>query len=258
MGYNKELRKNFGRKYAEAKFDDNYLPTIGIDMTTHRISVNNTQTKLIIADVAGEDSFGKLRPNYYRGSSGGIIVYDYNEKEQDQNQVEGYYKEFRQKVDDSRIPVAIVGSKINTKTQKTRSKKVKTINTHYYEIDTTKKAEVTSIYVELAEVVINKSILKSWEIEKIDPAILQAQVADRVKKCSIINYWEEKTLGYCNYNCDEIPKSFIETYNERSKEKFKLFPKIHLNQCLFSCPLFSLLVDKERVKKFQQNLEKKI
>ena len=114
MGSNKELRENFGRKYAEDKFDGNYLPTLGVDVTTQRISVNKTHIKLIIVDTAGEEFFGKLRPNYYRGSSGGIIAYESNEEKPEQNQVERFYKEFRQKVDDSRVPVAIVKSSLKS------------------------------------------------------------------------------------------------------------------------------------------------
>jgi len=257
MGSSKKLREDFGRKYAIGRFSNNYQRTLGLDMSTHEISLQNGQVKLIVMDAAGEETFGKLRLMYYRRSSGGVIVYDCNKEKFEQKQVNEFHIEFRRELDDSRVPVAIVGSKINAKPQKTRSKKVETINTHYYEIDSTKKEEITRIYVELADVVINKSILEYWEIEKIDPAILPPQLIARVRKCSIINYWDEKTLGYCSYNCDDIPKTFIKTYNEKSKEKFKLFPQVHLNQCLFSCPLFSILVDLEQVNKFQNYLRDK-
>ncbi len=69
------------RKFAAGKFDGNYLPTLGVDITTKKIMINKTQTKLIIVDTAGQEFFGKLRPNYYRGASGALIFCNiYNRK----------------------------------------------------------------------------------------------------------------------------------------------------------------------------------
>ncbi|MHA1978440.1 MAG: Rab family GTPase [Candidatus Hodarchaeales archaeon] len=70
----------FIRKFAETKFDSNYLPTLGVDITTKKICFNNTQIKLILVDTAGQEFFGKLRPSYYRGASAGLIFCNINDR----------------------------------------------------------------------------------------------------------------------------------------------------------------------------------
>jgi small GTP-binding protein len=83
----------FIRKFAENKFDTNYLPTLGVDITTKKICLNNTQIKLILVDTAGQEFFGKLRPSYYRGASAVLIFCNIN----DRNSIEAipnWLKEF--------------------------------------------------------------------------------------------------------------------------------------------------------------------
>jgi len=60
-------------QFAEGKFETNYMPTLGADITTKKIQVNRHSIKLILVDTAGEEFFGKLRPSYYRGASGALI-----------------------------------------------------------------------------------------------------------------------------------------------------------------------------------------
>jgi Ras-related protein Rab-35 len=61
------------RKYSEDKFDGNYLPTLGVDITTKKTTIKGNRIKIIIVDTAGQEFFGKLRPSYYRGASGALI-----------------------------------------------------------------------------------------------------------------------------------------------------------------------------------------
>lgn len=64
------------RKFAEDKFTRNYLPTLGVDITTKKVEVDNKTVKLILVDTAGQEFFGKLRPNYYKGASGALIFFN--------------------------------------------------------------------------------------------------------------------------------------------------------------------------------------
>ncbi len=89
-----KLQTAFMRGFAEDKFDGNYLPTLGVDITTKKISVKDRQTKLILVDTAGQEFFGKLRPNYYRGASGVIILFDKGDYKSFTD-VPNWLKEFR-------------------------------------------------------------------------------------------------------------------------------------------------------------------
>ncbi|MHA1995861.1 MAG: Rab family GTPase [Candidatus Hodarchaeales archaeon] len=98
----------FIRKFAEGKFDTNYLPTLGVDITTKKICFNNTQIKLILVDTAGQEFFGKLRPSYYRGASAGLIfcnIYDRNSIETIPNWLTEFRKFFSPQ---AAIPMGIV------------------------------------------------------------------------------------------------------------------------------------------------------
>ncbi|MFX1283799.1 MAG: Rab family GTPase [Promethearchaeota archaeon] len=68
------------RGYSEGKFTTDYLPTLGVDITTKQIKIDDNQIKLIIVDTAGEKFFGKLRPSYYRGASGALIFFDHKKR----------------------------------------------------------------------------------------------------------------------------------------------------------------------------------
>ncbi|UCE13218.1 MAG: GTP-binding protein [Candidatus Heimdallarchaeota archaeon] len=69
------------RRYAENKFSHDYIPTIGVDITTKRLIVQDHQIKLLLIDTAGQEFFGKIRPAYYQGAFGCIVVYDITRKE---------------------------------------------------------------------------------------------------------------------------------------------------------------------------------
>ncbi|MFX0149368.1 MAG: Rab family GTPase [Candidatus Hodarchaeota archaeon] len=75
------------RGYVEGKFDTNYLPTLGVDIATKRIRIDNNQIKLIIVDTAGQEFFGKLRPSYFRGASGALIFFDHKNRTTFESQV---------------------------------------------------------------------------------------------------------------------------------------------------------------------------
>ncbi len=94
------------RKFAEDKFDGNYMPTLGVDITTKKIMINKTQAKLIIVDTEGQEFFGKLRPNYYRGASGALIFCNiYNRKSIES--IPSWFEEFKKHIPSPDIPISI-------------------------------------------------------------------------------------------------------------------------------------------------------
>lgn len=98
------------RRYAEDKFDGNYLPTLGVDITTKKIVVKDTPTKLILVDTAGQEFFGKLRPNYYRGASACLILFALNDRATFSS-VPTWLEEFRKHIPSPDIPIALAGNK---------------------------------------------------------------------------------------------------------------------------------------------------
>ncbi|MFX0181704.1 MAG: Rab family GTPase [Candidatus Hodarchaeota archaeon] len=98
------------RRFAEGKFETNYLPTLGVDITTKKIHIDDNQVKLILVDTAGQEFFGKLRPSYYRGASACLIMFALNDKKSFDS-VPEWLAEFRKHIPDSSIPIALAGNK---------------------------------------------------------------------------------------------------------------------------------------------------
>ncbi|MHA1967034.1 MAG: Rab family GTPase [Candidatus Hodarchaeales archaeon] len=95
------------RRFAEGKFTTNYLPTLGVDITTKKIQVDDNNIKLILVDTAGQEFFGKLRPSYYRGASACTIFFSLHKRETF-NAVPLWLKEFREHIPDASIPITLI------------------------------------------------------------------------------------------------------------------------------------------------------
>ena len=95
------------RKYANDQFDGNYLPTLGVDITTKKIKIKGTYVKIIIVDAAGQEFFGKLRPNYYRGASGALFFCNIFDRKSIES-IPMWIKEFKRHIPSPSIPMSIV------------------------------------------------------------------------------------------------------------------------------------------------------
>jgi small GTP-binding protein len=72
-------------RFSHGFFRTDYKTTIGSQFAVKNIEIpsddgRKTVVKLQIWDVAGQSRFQILRPMYYRGSSGGLLVFDVSRK----------------------------------------------------------------------------------------------------------------------------------------------------------------------------------
>ncbi|MHA1637329.1 MAG: Rab family GTPase [Candidatus Thorarchaeota archaeon] len=59
------------------EFDEKYCATVGVDLSAIAINVDPiTPVILTTIDLGGQDDFGALRSQYYRGARSAILVYD--------------------------------------------------------------------------------------------------------------------------------------------------------------------------------------
>ena len=67
-------------RFSHGFFRTDYKTTIGSQFAVKNVDISrdptNVTVKLQIWDVAGQSRFQILRPMYYRGSSGGLLVFD--------------------------------------------------------------------------------------------------------------------------------------------------------------------------------------
>lgn len=103
-------------RYAVDKFQENYKMTIGVDFTIKREKVNDKEIKIQVWDTGGQEKFSKIRPLYYRGALGGLVVFDVTTKESFEN-LDGWFEEIQTNC--TQIPIILVGNKIDLKNRKT-------------------------------------------------------------------------------------------------------------------------------------------
>jgi small GTP-binding protein len=68
------------RRYANKKFEESYLPTIGADFTIKQIDLKQDkatkQIMLQIWDMGGQRLFERIKEHYLIGANAGLIVFD--------------------------------------------------------------------------------------------------------------------------------------------------------------------------------------
>ncbi len=63
-------------RYVYDSFEGDYLATIGTDIHVKKIHIDDVLVKLVIWDIAGQDSFAQLRKAYYQNAAGAFFVFD--------------------------------------------------------------------------------------------------------------------------------------------------------------------------------------
>lgn len=106
-------------RYLTGAFSDKIKVTIGVDFRIKKVSVNEKAIKLQIWDFAGEKRFRQLLPNYVRGSSAGLFMYDTTRYMSLEN-VEEWLDVIRQASTKGDIwfPILMIGGKSDLKDQK--------------------------------------------------------------------------------------------------------------------------------------------
>jgi len=67
-------------RFADDKWTDSYISTIGVDFKIRTIELDGKTIKLQIWDTAGQERFRTISSTYYRGAHGIIVVYDVTNK----------------------------------------------------------------------------------------------------------------------------------------------------------------------------------
>jgi len=68
-------------RFADDKWTDTYISTIGVDFKIRTIELDGKTIKLQIWDTAGQERFRTISSTYYRGAHGIMVVYDITSKE---------------------------------------------------------------------------------------------------------------------------------------------------------------------------------
>ncbi len=63
------------KKFTQGSFKKDYVKTIGAQFSVYDENINEDKIRLLFWDIAGQDTFHFLRPNFFKNSKAAIIVY---------------------------------------------------------------------------------------------------------------------------------------------------------------------------------------
>ncbi|MHA1719657.1 MAG: GTP-binding protein [Promethearchaeota archaeon] len=95
-------------RFSQGFFQENYKLTIGVEFAVKTININNNKVKLQIWDTGGQERFRYVRPLYYKGSMGCIILFDLTNRESFDH-VPKWLEEVKKEA--GNIPILLVGNK---------------------------------------------------------------------------------------------------------------------------------------------------
>jgi len=64
------------RRFVDDSFKDNYLPTLGFEISVKTLQIQDRMVVFSIWDIAGQQCFDPMRLQYYAGSQGFLMVFN--------------------------------------------------------------------------------------------------------------------------------------------------------------------------------------
>ena len=68
-------------RFADDRFEESNMPTIGVDFKIRTIESDDKVCKLQIWDTAGQERFKTITSAYYRGTHGIMVTYDVTDRD---------------------------------------------------------------------------------------------------------------------------------------------------------------------------------
>lgn len=87
-------------RYVDRKFSEDYKPTLGASIIAKDVELKTDvdvyQVRLVLWDLAGQEKYESVRPMYFQGCVGAILVYDVTRAPTFDEIPEKWLKDFRQ------------------------------------------------------------------------------------------------------------------------------------------------------------------
>jgi small GTP-binding protein len=146
-------------RFSANVFRDSYIMTIGVDFAVKSIDVQTSdgtkKIKLQIWDTGGQERFSYVRPLYYKGAMGGLVVFDVTQSESYQN-IPKWCEEVKK--NRGNIPLVLVGNKVDLPDRKVTREQgeqmAKRIGVKYLETSARTGESIEKVFVELSNLMV--------------------------------------------------------------------------------------------------------
>ena len=144
-------------RFAEDKFNENFLTTIGIDFKIRHVEIDGKKVKLQIWDTAGQEKFRTITKAYYRGANGILLVFDLTNRDSFE-QTKTWMDSITEAMSDP-VDIVLVGNKCDMERQISREEaenKAKQFNIPYFETSAKANINIESTFMELGKMVLQR------------------------------------------------------------------------------------------------------
>jgi len=242
-------------RYATGTFADSYKMTIGVDFRVKVITLEGKKIKLQIWDTGGQERFANVRPLYYRGASGAIIMFDITSRDSFLN-LPKWFDEVVKYC--GRVPWIIVGNKLDLEEQLRRvyvdegESYARQMNAEYYECSAKDGRNIETIFRNIAVKMLETAEAKkkavaaapastevetsiaethppsiSTSVEKPTPTIVSVKPFEYIEETSIPYILNADTQEVLTQDI-ELATAFMLSENLRSpEESLEAITKVH-------------------------------
>lgn len=146
-------------RFSTGTFRDSYIMTIGVDFAVKTINVQSPEgtkkVKLQIWDTGGQERFSYVRPLYYKGAMGGLVVFDVTQLESFQT-IPKWFEEVKK--NRGNIPLILVGNKVDLPDRKVSSQQgeqmARRLGVKYLETSAKTGESIERVFVELSNLMV--------------------------------------------------------------------------------------------------------
>ena len=160
-------------RYISNTFKENYIATIGMDIRSKRLDINNIDVTLTINDTAGQERFRSLTKMVYKNTDGILVGFDLT-KPKTLEQVEFWINQIESnKTKDSPLSLVLFGNKCDkTDEIKVKEADIENIkekyNLRYFKTSAKDGTNVQNIFEYLAKIVLkSRGFLENVNIDEI-------------------------------------------------------------------------------------------
>ena len=212
-------------RFSKGFFTEDYKMTIGADFYVKTISIDTSEgainCKLQLWDTGGQERFSSIRPMYYRGSLGAVLVFDLTNYNSFKHLPE-WIEEVLASIKDE-IPVLLVGNKSDLIDQRAVSKEeisklTKDFNMYYMETSARTGDGVEDCFYVLACLIIGQGVPKHM----IANGTIYAPGEIHLRRSKIsdsVNRFNEPQVAYSAPLVPESTEIEFRTPNEILKEE---------------------------------------
>ena len=102
------------KKYTQGNFQFDYVQTIGAQFSKYVQNIEGDTCTLALWDIAGQDEFFFLRPAFYQGSKGAIIIYSLEDNQLGKDSfkhISNWHNDIKKFC--GKIPIILLGNKVD-------------------------------------------------------------------------------------------------------------------------------------------------